>query len=154
MRARAHAPQTCHQPSHDASSRPHIVQIVADDLGYHDVGYHNPQMLTPNLDGLRACGVELDSFYSFKTCGPSRASILTGRYPFSLGVYSNEDISNGVPTNFTLLPEILKAGGYVRTPSNRTWKHAHHSPIGILTRGSCRPRRRRMLWASGTSDTE
>ena len=108
---RQHSHRTCHTPSRQRA-KPHIIHVVADDLGYHDVGYRNPHMLTPTLDSLRACGLTLENFYSFKACGPSRASILTGRYPFRMGIYSNEDINNGVPTNFTFLPEILKAAGY------------------------------------------
>ena len=66
-------------------------------------------MRTPHLDSLRQCGVSFTNLYGFKACAPSRASTLTGRYPFRMGIYSNEDIdSNGVPTNFTFLPAVLR----------------------------------------------
>ena len=93
-------------------SPPHIFHIVADDLGYNDLS--GSQTKAAHLHALRLAGVDLTNFYSFKTCGPSRASILTGRYPFNMGIYSNADIdSYGLPTNFTLLPTLLKQhGGY------------------------------------------
>lgn len=91
----------------------HILHIVADDLGYNDIGYHNSQISTPHLDDLRECGVHLDHFYAYKACAPSRASLLAGRYPFQMGIYENADIdSNGLPANFTLLPELLRRAGF------------------------------------------
>ena len=107
-------PPTCRTPSPSgAGSPPHILHIVADDLGYDDVGYHNAALYSPHLDELRHCGVHLDQFYSFKTCGPSRASLLAGRYPFRMGIYENADIDTyGMPINFTLLPELLRRAGY------------------------------------------
>ena len=96
-----------------ASSAQCILHIVVDDLGYDDVGYHDPAFITPKIDRLRSCGIHLDAFYAFKTCAPSRASILAGRYPFSMGIYENADIdSAGTPTNFTLLPELLHRAGF------------------------------------------
>lgn len=91
---------------------PHIYHIVADDLGYHDLASRYTR--TTHLDALHRAGIELTNLYSFKTCGPSRASMLSGRYPFHTGIYSNADIdSYGVPVNFTLLPALLKRhGGY------------------------------------------
>lgn len=90
--------------------RPNIYQFLADDLGYNDL----TKRRAPHLDALRKSGVSLGNLYTFKTCGPSRAAILTGRYPFHMGIYSNADIqSYGVPTNFTFLPALLKQlGGY------------------------------------------
>ena len=71
------------------SKPPVIVQIIADDLGRWDVGWRNPSMLTPHLDSLVSQGVELLDYYTFKVCGPSRSSILSGRYPFNVGYYGN-----------------------------------------------------------------
>ncbi len=105
---------SCAPPKPLSGKPPHILHIVADDLGYNDMGYVNHLSITPHIDSLRACGTHLDQFYTFKMCGPSRGSMLTGRYPFHFGVYSNQDINNyGIPANFTYLPEILKkARGY------------------------------------------
>ena len=60
---------------------PHIVLSVADDLGWHNVGWRNPEFSTPTLDALRSEGVELTRHYTFMYCSPSRASLLTGRLP-------------------------------------------------------------------------
>ena len=90
--------QHCHPATHPILPRPagallkmsllRIIHVVIDDLGAHDVGYLNHQSKTPALDLLRAEGVDLPEFYTYKTCSPSRASLLTGRYPFRLGLDS------------------------------------------------------------------
>ena len=102
-----------------AVARPlHIVHIIADDLGWNDLAYAQRQSapsgravsLTPEIDALREKGLELSSFYTWHVCGPSRAQVLTGRYPFRQGVYTNLDINSaGLPTNHSLLPQLLKA---------------------------------------------
>ena len=108
-----HACPAAKDGSGQARSAQCILHIVVDDLGYDDVGYHDPAFITPKIDRLRSCGIHLDAFYAFKTCAPSRASILSGRYPFSMGIYENADIdSAGTPTNFTLLPELLHRAGF------------------------------------------
>jgi arylsulfatase A-like enzyme len=62
-------------------SRPNILYILADDLGWHDVGYHGSEIQTPNIDKLAASSLELNRFYSCPVCSPARASLLTGRSP-------------------------------------------------------------------------
>ena len=59
---------------------PHIVLIVADDYGWNDVGYHNPDVHTPTLDKLAAAGVKLDNYYVQPICTPSRSQLLSGKY--------------------------------------------------------------------------
>ena len=109
--------------------RVHLVHIVADDLGYNDLGYVNPEIISPRLDSLARCGIRLETFYTFKTCAPSRASMLTGRYPFRVGVYSNQDIdSHGVPSNFTMLPALLKQLGHYATHAVGKWHLGFRSP--------------------------
>ena len=71
-----------------AAERPHLVMVIADDLGYNDIGARNGgRTLTPAIDSLIADGVSLSSYYAFKLCSPSRASLLTGRYPWGAGLY-------------------------------------------------------------------
>ncbi|XP_060595341.1 arylsulfatase B-like [Ruditapes philippinarum] len=65
---------------------PHIIFIVADDLGWNDVGWHNSEMHTPNLDNLARQGVILDSSYVQQVCTPSRNCFMTGLYPFHTGL--------------------------------------------------------------------
>ena len=62
------------------SKRPNIVFILADDYGYHDVGYHGSEIKTPTLDSLAAEGVTLESYYVQPICTPTRSQLLSGRY--------------------------------------------------------------------------
>src|SRR6266567_4560357 len=66
--------------------RPNVVFILADDLGWADVGFHGPDIKTPNIDKLAASGVRLEQFYVQSVCSPTRAALLTGRYPMRLGL--------------------------------------------------------------------
>ena len=124
------------------AARPlHIVHITADDLGWNDLGFAQavPAVsLTPAIDALRAGGLELTSYYTWHVCGPSRAAVLTGRYPFRQGVYTNLDINSaGVPTNHSLLPQHLKALPLGSAPPYAAhavgkwhlgWRTAAHTP--------------------------
>ena len=69
-----------------SSPRPHIVMIVADDLGWTDVGWKDPLMHTPTLDGLAKEGVVLNQHYVQPVCSPSRAAFMSGYYPYHLGL--------------------------------------------------------------------
>ena len=74
--------------SSDRQVYPNILIILVDDLGWHDVGYHNPTIGTPHIDALADSGVRLDQFYANPTCSPSRASLLTGLFSRSHGVHA------------------------------------------------------------------
>ena len=65
--------------SKSPASPPHLVFVMADDLGWANVGYHNSHAITPHLDRLASEGVELDRHYAYYYCAPTRASFLTGR---------------------------------------------------------------------------
>lgn len=69
-----------------AASRPNIVVIVADDMGKHDVSLNGAIIETPHLDELASTGVRLDNYYVQPVCSPTRGSLMTGRYPFRLGL--------------------------------------------------------------------
>ena len=62
--------------------QPNIVMILADDLGWNDVPWHNPSVLAPHLNHLATSGVILEQHYVQPKCAPSRAALLTGRYPY------------------------------------------------------------------------
>ena len=96
------------------SSRLNIIQIVADDLGYNDIGYANGnKSMTPHIDALIREGVELKDYYTFKVCAPTRTSLMTGRYPWKTGYYDMIDDGNHcVDPRFVMLPEILKRANY------------------------------------------
>ncbi|XP_059170480.1 arylsulfatase I-like [Physella acuta] len=94
---------------------PHVVFIVADDFGYNDIGYNNPEIISPNLDQLANTGIKLNQSYVQPLCTPSRTAFMTGIYPFRLGLQhlvigSKQSVC--VPQNKTFLPEVLKAEGY------------------------------------------
>jgi len=58
-------------------SKPNILLIIVDDMGWADVGYHNPELITPNIDRLAKEGVRLTHHYAMPTCTPTRVGILT-----------------------------------------------------------------------------
>ena len=95
----------------------HLVVIVADDLGRNDLGVRNahasgPRTVSPNIDGLIRDGLTLSSYHTFKICSPSRASTMTGRYPWGAGFYDMNVDNDHTTTNFTLYPQLLQAAGY------------------------------------------
>lgn len=69
------------------TSRPHIVFIAADDLGWNDMSFHNPEIISPNLNDLAAAGVLLTDYHVYKVCSPTRASFMTGRLPNHAGLH-------------------------------------------------------------------
>src|SRR6266700_2522936 len=70
-----------------ADNKPNIVHIVADDLGWKDVGFNGcTDIKTPNIDKLAADGAKFTQFYVQPMCTPTRAALLTGRYPFRYGL--------------------------------------------------------------------
>eukprot|EP00730_Choanoeca_flexa_P008071 TRINITY_DN12435_c0_g2_i1.p2 TRINITY_DN12435_c0_g2~~TRINITY_DN12435_c0_g2_i1.p2 ORF type:complete len:543 (+),score=100.69 TRINITY_DN12435_c0_g2_i1:106-1629(+) len=86
---------------------------MADDLGYNDLGYfNNHKTFTPNINEQLENGIFLDAFHTFKICSPSRASTMTGRYPFNAGFYDMSRDTAHCTTNYTLLPELMKGLGY------------------------------------------
>ena len=96
------------------SSPPNIVIIMADDLGWNDVGYHGSEIQTPNIDKLASGAVVLDRFYTHPTCSPTRASLMTGKSPVRLGVIAPLAKINptGLPIEEVTLAERLKEKGY------------------------------------------
>jgi arylsulfatase len=112
------------------SERPNIVVILADDLGYGDLGvYGHPTIRTPNLDRMAAEGVRFTQFYSgAASCSPARAALLTGRLPIRNGV--NQVLvpwsKGGLPADEITIAEALKPAGYA-TACIGKW-HLGHLP--------------------------
>ncbi len=93
--------------------KPNVVVIVSDDMGWNDVGYHGSEIKTPNIDRLVAEGVELDRFYAFPICSPTRVALLTGRSPLRFGITAPLGGSQkGIPLDEHLLPQSFRAAGY------------------------------------------
>ncbi|XP_072035661.1 arylsulfatase J-like [Amphiura filiformis] len=100
-------------------SPPHVVFILVDDLGYNDVGYnaklHGSAIRTPNIDKLASHGVILDNYYVHNVCTPTRAQLLTGRYPIRYGLQHHViDVSQPscLPSDEVTLADELQDVGY------------------------------------------
>lgn len=102
-----------------AAESPNIIVILTDDQGYGDLGcYGHPSIRTPHLDRMAAEGVRFTDFYSgAEVCTPSRAALLTGRYPVRSGMAGNRRVlfpesPGGLPAGEVTLAEALRARGY------------------------------------------
>ncbi len=97
-------------------ARPNVVFIVADDLGYADVGFNGgKEIATPRIDRLAASGVRLDALYAQPVCSPTRAAFLTGRYPMRHGLQVGVVrpwAQYGLPREERTLAQALKQAGY------------------------------------------
>jgi arylsulfatase A len=113
---------------------PNVVMIYADDLGYGDLACYGSRLSTPNLDRMAAEGTRFTQFYSANpVCSPSRAALMTGRYPTRVGVprvlFPNDTV--GLPDSETTLAQALKPRGY-RTMCVGKW-HLGHLPRYLPT---------------------
>ncbi|MGH7945923.1 MAG: SDR family oxidoreductase [Opitutaceae bacterium] len=102
-------------------ARPNIVIIVADDLGWGDVGWHGSSIKTPQLDRLARAGVELDQHYVSPMCSPTRAAMLSGRYASRFGVAAAQNEVAYFSETVTLARALHQAGHehIARTPAGR-----------------------------------
>ena len=111
------------------TTRPNIVLIIADDLGWGDVGYHGSEIQTPAIDALAEAGVQLDRFYAYPGCTPTRGAILSGLRMRTVGLVEPMPpwSDAGLPLHIRTLPSALKSEGYT------TWKvgkwHLGHQSV-------------------------
>jgi arylsulfatase A-like enzyme len=110
----------------DRASRPDIVLILADDLGFSDLGCYGSEIATPNLDRLASDGLRFTQFYNTARCCPTRASLLTGLYPHQAGVgHMVQDLGRpayrgDLSRRAVTIAEVLRPAGY-RTAMAGKW---------------------------------
>jgi arylsulfatase B len=112
----------------ETGQKPNIVHIVADDLGWKDIGFNGcTDIKTPNIDALAAGGAKFTQFYVQPMCTPTRAALMTGRYPFRYGLQTAVIPSvsaYGLDTAEWLMPQCLKEAGY-KTAIIGKWHLGH-----------------------------
>jgi arylsulfatase A-like enzyme len=124
----------------EAASRPNVLIILADDMGYSDLGCYGGEIHTPRLDALAQAGLRFTQFYNAARCCPTRASLLTGLYPHQAGVGSMTG-NQGTPAyqgylndRSVTIAEVLKAAGY-RTYMSGKWHVGEKKGHWPLDRG-------------------
>jgi arylsulfatase A-like enzyme len=117
--------------------RPNVVFILADDLGYRDCGFTGgTEIKTPHIDKLAAAGARLDAFYVQPVCSPTRAALLTGRYPMRHGLQVGVVrpwAQYGLPLEERTLAQALKDAGYATAICGK-WHLGHFAPEYLPTR--------------------
>ena len=118
-----------------APAQPNILILVADDLGFADVGFNGGKVIaTPHLDRLAATGVNLTDFRSCPMCSPTRAGLMTGRWPARFGLMRAVIppwSRSGLPAAENTLPELLGAAGYAERALMGKW-HLGHAQRAFL----------------------
>lgn len=121
----------CSSMADSKGARPNVLMILADDLGYSDLGCYGGEVQTPQLDSLAAHGVRFTQFYNTARCWPSRSVLLTGYYAQQIRRDTVEGVPSGSqgvrPAWARLLPELLKPAGY-RAYHSGKW-HVDGKPL-------------------------
>lgn len=116
----------------EAPTRPNVIFILVDDLGWADVGYHGSEIRTPNLDRLAAAGARLHQHYVYPTCSPTRVALLSGRFPSRFGVLTPLASTTKMKGADARLVQELRRLGY-RTHLAGKWhigETPEHRPLG------------------------
>lgn len=108
------------------SAPPNILLIMADDMGFSDIGCYGGEIQTPNLDRMAADGMRMTQFYNNGKCTTTRASLLSGMYPRGQG--------NAIPLNIPSIGEVMHAAGY-QTALSGKWHLGSRAPQRPIDRG-------------------
>ncbi len=131
------APQTTAPLVAEKTPPPNIVFLLADDMGFADVGFNGgKEIKTPNIDRLAASGAVLKHFYAQPVCSPTRAALLTGRYPMRTGLQVSVVrpwAKYGLPLEERTLPQALKEAGYETAIAGK-WHLGHFKPEYLPTK--------------------
>eukprot|EP01084_Bolivina_argentea_P217926 369925_1 len=99
-----------------AASSPHVLFVLVDDLGYTDIGYKGAEYKTANIDQLANTGIDLTNYYVEMDCTPTRASIMTGRQSWRVGLQNPSTLPMGckghIPFNTPTIAELMKTAGW------------------------------------------
>ena len=109
-----------------ATPRPNIILIMADDMGFSDIGCYGSEIQTPNLDRLAREGLRFTQFYNNAKCTTTRASLLSGMYPRNNG--------NAIPRDIPTVAETMRAAGY-QTGMSGKWHLGNEAPQRPYDRG-------------------
>lgn len=115
---------------HQNVKTPNIIIILADDLGWNDVSLHGSEIKTPNIDALIKSGIKLNRFYVAPICSPTRAGLLTGKYPNRFGLRDyviSPVVKYGLPPQEVTIAEALAKAGYKHRGAFGKWHLGHSS---------------------------
>ena len=125
------APLSALDATEASGKKPNIIFILADDYGVGEVGcYGADNYKTPNIDALARGGMRFTHAHVLPLCGPSRASIMTGRYGFRTGATNQDSTGRMTPKTETMISQILKMAGYVTSIIGK-WGQLPDGPAGF-----------------------